>query len=63
MAWLHDAIAKGSPGGQGRMPEWGGQLEEDEIEATIAWFQSLWPEEIYEIWSEGNARYESRNGG
>lgn len=62
LVWLEATITKGG-GAQGRMPAWGGQLSPDEIKATIAWFQSLWPEEIYAIWAEGNARYEANNGG
>ncbi len=34
----------------GSMPAWGDRLSEADIEAVIAWFQSLWPEEIYRNW-------------
>jgi mono/diheme cytochrome c family protein len=34
----------------GNMPAWRDKLSDDEIEAIIAWFQSLWPEEIYAAW-------------
>lgn len=63
MAWLTSTITNGTPGGQGRMPAWGEKLSAEDIAATVAWFQSLWPEEIYAVWSEGNARYESSSGG
>lgn len=58
--WLRGTIVNG---GQARMPAWGDQLSPEDIDATIAWFQSLWPEEIYGVWAEGNARYESNQGG
>jgi len=60
LVWLNATITNG---GQARMPAWGDQLSAADIEATIAWFQSLWPEEIYAVWSEGNTRYESQGGG
>jgi mono/diheme cytochrome c family protein len=34
----------------GSMPAWRGKLSDAEIEAIIAWFQSLWPEEIHAAW-------------
>lgn len=34
----------------GSMPAWRDKLSDEEIEAIIAWFQSLWPEEIYAAW-------------
>lgn len=56
-AWHHplrqlfSMIHDGSPGGQGRMPAWRGKLEDGEILAVIAWFQSRWPDEIYAAWA------------
>ena len=47
---LYNVIHKGSPGGQGNMPAWQGKLSDEEILAAIAWFQSKWPEEIYQNW-------------
>jgi mono/diheme cytochrome c family protein len=32
------------------MPGWRGKLSDDEIEAVIAWMQSLWPDDRYEAW-------------
>jgi mono/diheme cytochrome c family protein len=32
----------------GGMPAWKGKFSEDDIEAVIAWFQSRWPEEVYQ---------------
>ncbi len=57
-AWHHstgvltDLIRNGSPGGKGRMPAWAGKLSEQEITAVIAWFQSLWSQQVYEAWLE-----------
>ena len=41
----------GAPLG-GTMPPFEKRLSADEIDAVIAWFQSLWPVEIYSRWSE-----------
>lgn len=35
----------------GKMPPFEKKLSPAEIDAIIAWFQSLWPEEIYARWS------------
>ncbi|RCX26381.1 c-type cytochrome [Thioalbus denitrificans] len=65
-AWHHPlgmlryVIRNGSPGGQGNMPAWGGKLDEEEILAVIAWFQSRWPEQAYANWSQIDARARSR---
>ncbi len=56
-AWHHSlsllrrTIREG--GGQfgGKMPPFKDQLSPAEIDAIIAWFQSLWPDEIYARWS------------
>ena len=45
-------IKFGAPGGTGKMPAFRGVLTDDEIINVIAWFQSLWPEEIYAQWWE-----------
>jgi mono/diheme cytochrome c family protein len=55
-AWHHPfdmlryVILNGSPGGQGNMPAWKGKLTEEQIDDIIAWFQSKWPDEVYEAW-------------
>lgn len=54
LAQLRAVIRNGSP--SGNMPAWGGRLGEDEITAVIAYFHSLWPEEVHEAWSEMNRR-------
>jgi mono/diheme cytochrome c family protein len=56
-AWHHPLADLGRMikyGIQGRpsdMPAWEGTLTDAEIFAVIAWFQSLWPEEIYAAWA------------
>ena len=44
---LYKTIMEGS---RGRMPAWRGILDDGQVAAVIAWFQSLWPEEGYRIW-------------
>lgn len=34
----------------GSMPAWGDKLPDQDIDAVIAWMQSLWPAEIYQAW-------------
>ncbi len=57
---LYNVIKKGSPGGQGNMPPWQGKLSDEEILAAIAWFQSKWPDEIYQHWLEREKTYRQR---
>lgn len=49
-AALREMIKDGSPPGQGKMPAWGGKLSDQDIDAVIAWFQSLWPDAVYGEW-------------
>ena len=44
-------IKFGAPGG-GKMPIFQGKLTDEEIINVIAWFQSLWPDDIYAQWWE-----------
>lgn len=37
------------------MPAWGGRLSDAEIEAVIAWFQSLWSPDTFAAWQRANA--------
>ena len=53
-------IKFGAPGGMGTMPAFGGVLTDEEIVNVIAWFQSLWPEEIYAQWWEIQQRASKR---
>ncbi len=61
-AWHHsnevlaNLIRNGSPDGKGRMPAWAGKLSEQEITAVITWFQSLWPQQVYDAWFEMQQR-------
>lgn len=38
--------------GQPVMPSWAGRLNDREIEDIIAWYQALWPPEMYERWRQ-----------
>lgn len=49
-------IAQGTPPKIGNMPGWGERLNAQDIEATIAWFQSHWPDEVYQAWTDIDAR-------
>ena len=43
-------IKFGAPGGGGKMPPFRGRLTDEEIIDVIAWFQSLWQDDIYAQW-------------
>ncbi len=60
---LYQTIMRGSPDGSGRMPAWQGKLSQGEALAIIAWFQSLWSDEIYAAWHRMNekAKAEAKN--
>lgn len=53
--WLKEMIRDGSAP-QGNMPAWGSTLNDQQMEDLIAWFQSLWPDEVYAAWSEMDQR-------
>jgi mono/diheme cytochrome c family protein len=53
---LREIIRDGSDPQLGNMPGWREVLSDEEIDATIAWFQSLWPHEVYEAWREIDER-------
>lgn len=36
----------------GSMPPWKGKLSEEEITDVIVWFQSKWPNELYNAWTK-----------
>ncbi len=61
-AWHHSRevlkgmIRDGSPQGEGNMPAWKGRLSEEQIDAAIAWFQSIWPKPVYDAWFEMQQR-------
>lgn len=58
---LFHVVKNGSPGNQGTMPAWGKELSDDEILATIAWFQSRWPEKVYRQWVQIDHRARREN--
>ncbi|BAU49974.1 cytochrome C [Sulfurifustis variabilis] len=37
------------------MPSWNGRLSDNEIDDIIAWFQALWPPEVYSQWRRKQA--------
>ena len=49
---LHTTIQKGGARVGGVMPAFADKLNYAEILSIIAWFQSLWPDEIYTRWLE-----------
>lgn len=55
-AVLKDVIRNGTQRIGGNMPPWRDKLGEPEIEAVIAYFQSLWPAEIYQAWADIDRR-------
>lgn len=61
-AWHHstqvlsDVIRNGSPDGEGNMPAWQGKLSDQEITAVMLWFQSKWPQPLYDAWYEMQQR-------
>lgn len=58
-------IQKGTTrSGQPVMPGWKGRLSDQDIEDIIAWFQALWPAEVYERWRKAQTNpTPSRAGG
>ena len=61
-AWHHPeaalkmTIRDGTARLGGNMPGWKGKLSDDDIDAVIAWMQSVWPEEIYRNWQMMDAK-------
>jgi len=56
-AWHHPqnalmyTIRNGTKALGGNMPGWKDKLSEQEIESIIFWFQSKWPDELYQAWA------------
>ncbi len=50
LAVLDQVIAEGGALYEGNMPGFSGQLDKEERHAVIAYFQSLWNDEIYQNW-------------
>ena len=42
--------------GEPVMPAWKGRLSDQDIEDIIAWFQALWPADVYDRWRKANAQ-------
>jgi mono/diheme cytochrome c family protein len=57
---LKDFINNGTATSGGNMPAWKDKLSEEQVEAIIAWFQSLWPDEIYARWAQMDAQVRGR---
>ena len=55
-AQLKQIILDGTETRGGGMPAWRGKLSDADVDAVIAWFQSLWPPEIYRAWRELDAK-------
>lgn len=53
---LENTIAAGGADLGGVMPGFAETLSKDEAQATIAYFQSLWSDDIYARWQEMDAR-------
>jgi mono/diheme cytochrome c family protein len=51
MPVLRLAITDGSQSSGGKMPGFRDKLSDQQIDSIIAWFQSLWNDEIYALWS------------
>lgn len=56
-AWHHSTeilleVIKDGTVPDGNMPSWEGILSDKEILLIIAWFQSLWPDQIFKTWQE-----------
>ena len=57
-AWHHPrkaliyTIKNGTQAIGGNMPAWKDKLTDDEIESIILWFQSKWPDELYQAWAQ-----------
>ncbi len=52
LSLLQQMIREGGAAKGGTMPPFRDKLSAEEIDAVIAWFQSLWPVEIYTSWHE-----------
>ncbi|WP_455216811.1 c-type cytochrome [Kaarinaea lacus] len=61
-SWHHSTevltgiIRNGSPDNKRSMPAWEGRLTDQEIEAVVLWFQSRWPQPVYNAWYEMQQR-------
>jgi len=63
LAQLRHTIKNGGPVGQSNMPGWGEVLSDAQIDDIIAWFQALWPAEVYAAWYRTEQRARANRGG
>ncbi len=56
LAALKETIRNGTQRVGGSMPPWRDKLTEADVEAVIAYFQSLWPDKIYQAWADIDRR-------
>jgi len=49
---LRHTVREGGSRLGGRMPGFDDKLAPEEVDAVIAWFQSLWPDEVYAAWGK-----------
>jgi mono/diheme cytochrome c family protein len=56
LAILERSISMGGVPNGGVMPGFAGKLSPEEMQATIAYFQHFWPDEIYARWLKINSR-------
>ena len=52
MEVLTNIIKEGGKSYKGKMPSFKEELSDEEISSLIAYFQSLWSDEIYKIWEK-----------
>ncbi len=52
IAVIRDGVKR--PDGTAVMPGWKQRLNARDIEDIMAWFQSLWPSQVYESWYKAN---------
>ncbi len=50
LSMLRDTVRNGGAPVGGWMPAFGSTLSDEEIDAVLAYVQSLWPDEIYRAW-------------
>lgn len=60
MTALKHTIRNGTAKLGGSMPAWKDKLSEQEMDDIIAWFQSKWPDEIYNAWYQNDQRARKR---
>lgn len=58
-AWHHPKayLANQIRNGSKLMPPFGKLINDQEIEAIITWFQSLWPRDLYHEWQSAQSEY------